>query len=110
MNYIFSSVCEELRKNPAVKFLDTVPRCPKNADLDCVKKQADCKQGKSIECKQKISFFVDEKSLKILYPKFYVVIDKKFQGIIRDSDISILWLIKKGIINKENLIEISTEA
>lgn len=105
MNYIFSSVYEELRKNPAIKFLDTIPKCPKNADLDCVKKQTDCKQGKSIECKQKISFFIEEKSLKILYPKFYVIIDKEFQGIIRDSDISILWLIKKGIINKKNLKE-----
>lgn len=103
MNYIFSSVYEELKKNPAIKFLDPIPKCPKNADLDCIREQTDCKQGKFIECKQRISFFVDEKSLKILYPKFYIINDKEFHGIVRDSDIGILWLINKGIIKKENL-------
>lgn len=102
--YLFESVYSELKKNTDVMFIDSiVPSCPKHADISCSKDYSLCKEGKSRNCTQRISFYVDSKSLKILYPKFYVYTNRTYSGFLRESDTVLLWLISKKIIDAQNL-------
>jgi len=104
--YLASSVVRALRENETLTIfgLDMIT-CPVHS---CVAEPESCSRGQNESCKKKVEILYEYEGFK----KFthlifrYQLNGHIGEGFVRNKDLAVKMLIKRGILNKENLITV----
>lgn len=102
MIYTYESVMAAFKKHGSVEVLETEPVCPMRVDSQCSSVAGHCETGNKQKCEQTLKIYLDERSIYQFRVFFVYPVNSLFGGI-DVSDIMIVQMIKKGIIDSKDL-------
>lgn len=102
----FEKLLSALHGNADVELIDPIPQCPKHADIVCASQAGKCPVGNKKNCGQELSFYYQGAHLYNLTVTFTAFPNTRV-GYIRDTDLQICRMLKKNIIQKSDLEELS---